>query len=335
MPFPERRSNRSRKLNPGLKPPVKEITTAVMINRLLIRIKVLQVLYAYYLRSNLTTDTALDLLEEELEASYRLYLTLCGLPIALREIADERLLREMEKFVRSEDAIRVLNGILSNPVFDKYAEEGTAFRTQYAEDLFVSSDLKEYHESVLDALLADPETKDLDWSDAEAVKTWWRTKYGIYYLQNLAFEERLQDLTPFLNDDILVIFTFVTKLVNAMDGTKGMDEIVKPRYSDDEVRTFSRQLLSTAIEKGAEYRDLIAEHFKNWDKNRVSEIDYIIMQMAIAEAVQFPLTPTTVIINEYLNLSHYYSAPNSHVYINGILHEILTKLKEDGSVLGV
>ena len=305
-----------------------------MINRLLIRIKVLQVLYAYYLRSNLTKETALDLLEEELEASYRLYLTLCGLPIALRAVADERRLRETEKFVSSEDALRVLNGILSNPVFDKYAEEGTAFSKGYAEGVYVSADLKAYHESVLDALMADPETKALDWSNPEAVKTWWRAKYGIYYLQNLAFEERLQDLTPYLNDDIPVVFTFVTKLVNAMDGTKGMDEVVKPRYSDDEVQTFSRQLLSSAIENGAGYRDLIAEHFKNWDKNRVSEIDYLIMQMAIAEAVQFPLTPTTVIINEYLNLSHYYSAPNSYVYINGILHEILTKLKEDGSVLG-
>ena len=306
-----------------------------MINRLLIRIKVLQVLYSYYLRGSLTSETALDLLEEELQASYRLYVTLCGLPIALREIADARLLRESEKFVSSEEAQRVLRGVLHNPVFDKYAEEGTAFRILYADESFTSSDIREYNESVMDAFLSDEATKTLDWSDAAAVKNWWREKYGIHYLQNLAFEERLQDLTPYLNDDILVVFTFVTKLVNAMDGAKGMDEVLKPRYSDDEVRIFGHRLLSQSIEKGAELREKIAAHLKNWDKGRVSEIDYIIMQMALTEAEQFPLTPTTVIINEYLNLSHYYSAPNSHVYINGILHEMLTKMREDGTVLGV
>ena len=305
-----------------------------MINRLLIRIKVLQVLYSYYLRGSLTSETALDLLAEELEASYRLYITLCGLPIALREAAEERLEREDSKFVPNDEATRLLKGLLENPVFGKYAEADSAFRKLYDEDLLTSADVKAYHESVIDAFLSDEAARTLDWSDAPAVKAWWREKYGVHYLQNLAFEERLQELTPYLNDDILVVFTFVTKLVNAMDGVKPIDEILKPRYSDDEVRTFGERLLSQSIEKGAELREKIAAHLKNWDKGRVSEIDYIIMQMALTEAEQFPLTPTTVIINEYLNLSHYYSAPNSHVYINGILHEMLTKMKEEGTVLG-
>ena len=298
-----------------------------MINRLLIRIKVLQVLYSYYLRSNLDASSALELLEEQLDVSYKLYLTLCGLPIALREAALRKLLKETDKFVRSESVIKALEGILHNPVFDKYDEEDSAFKKTYLEDSFASSDITEYHVSVIDALVGDKTTLELNWNNAEEVKNWWREKYGIHYLQNLAFEERVQDLTPFLNDDIRVVFTFVTKLVNAMDGGKSIDAVIKPKYNDDEVRLFGQQLLQAAIEKGAEYRVIIAKYLKNWDKERVSEIDNIILQMAVAEAEQFPITPSNVIINEYLNLAHYYSTPSSHIYINGILHELLKELK--------
>lgn len=303
-----------------------------MINRLLIRIKVLQVLYSYYLRDSFTSERALELLEEQLDASYRLYLTLCGLPFALQEAAGRRLNKETEKFARREEKEATLKGILSNPIFDQYTAEETSFRSLYESEHYDSATLREYHDSVLTALLDDSETGELDWQDSGAVKAWWRSKYGIHYLQNLAFEERLEELSPFLNDDILVVFTFVTKLVNAMDGSKSIDDIIKPRYSDDEVNTFGRQLLTKAIEKGAEYRDYVVRYLKNWDRGRVSEIDYIIMQMAVAEAVQFPLTPTSVIINEYLNLAHYYSSPNSHTYINGILHEVLSSLRGESTI---
>ena len=299
-----------------------------MINRLLIRIKVLQTLYACSMRGNLTVDDATALLEEGLEASYRLYVTLCGLPLALKAAAEKRLLREEDKFQRSAEVARTLQKIIHNPVFDLYNESESTFPATYRETAFDSPELTRYHENVLTELLKDRETAELNTGSEAETKKWWREKYGVHYLQNKAFEELLTELTPYLNDDIRVVFTFVTKFVNALDSSKPLDANVKPKYADQEVQMFGPELLRESLEKGTEYRELTAGYLKNWDKGRVSEIDYIIMQMAVAEAVRYPLMPITIIINEYLNLAHYYSSANSHVYINGILNEMLKDLKE-------
>jgi N utilization substance protein B len=81
-----------------------------------------------------------------------------------------------------------------------------------------------------------------------------------------------------------------------------------------------------------EYRDLIAKYVHNWETERLASTDVTLIVMGVAEAVYFPNIPLKVTINEYVELSKYYSTPNSRVFVNGILDKILSALVENGTI---
>jgi len=66
---------------------------------------------------------------------------------------------------------------------------------------------------------------------------------------------------------------------------------------------------------------------KNWDKDRIATIDFVLLQMALCEFQEFPTIPTKVTINEYIELAKEYSTPKSNVFINGVLDNIVREYK--------
>ena len=44
-----------------------------------------------------------------------------------------------------------------------------------------------------------------------------------------------------------------------------------------------------------------------------------------AEAEAFPQTPVRIIINEYVEISKYYSTPDSSGFVNGLLDKLINK----------
>lgn len=305
-----------------------------MINRLLIRIKVLQVLYNYYQVKGMGIPGAIGLLRYALEQSYQLYIYLTGLPYDLKEAAELRILKEEEKFARNEQTIQLLKHIIDNPITqiigsdsDYLAERAAAKVTSHGMTTFINTLLNKLIEQREEWL-------SIDWESLPEVRKAWRKFYGEEILQSELFAELLEDSNTFRNDDIGIVFTFVTKAYNSLSDEKPYGEHLKPQYSSEEDEDFGPVLLEQAIVHGDEYRERLSKYFKNWDKERVSEMDYIIMQLAVTEAIHFPQIATKVTINEYLNMAHYYSSEISHTFINGILHELFTELKSEGKILG-
>ena len=87
------------------------------------------------------------------------------------------------------------------------------------------------------------------------------------------------------------------------------------------------------ILKGKEYRERISKHMKNWESERIANIDMLIMQVALAEIMTFPTIPTNVSLNEYIDMAKYYSTPKSGTFINGILDSIVNELKNEKLIL--
>lgn len=304
-----------------------------MINRLLIRIKVLQILYNYYRVEGMGIPGAIGLLRYALEQSYRLYFYLVGIPLDLAEKAEQRLLVEEEKFHKDESVIKLLKHMVSNPLVDVIAAD-EAYKEERERIAPTSAGFSDFYSSLLLKALSREELKTLDWTQLPEVRKAWRSFYGDEILQSELYHDLLEDTNTFLNDDIGIVFTFVTKAYNGLKSDVPFSDQLKPAFASEEDEDFGPVLIEQAILNGSEYRDLISKYFKNWDKERVSEMDYIIMQLAVTEAVHFPLIPTRVTINEYLNLAHYYSSPNSNSYINGILHELFGDLKKEGRIVG-
>jgi N utilization substance protein B len=104
-------------------------------------------------------------------------------------------------------------------------------------------------------------------------------------------------------------------------------------YKDDEDAAFVVQLFRQTIRHEVAYRERIERHTKNWESERVANMDMVIMQVALAEMLNFPKIPIKVTLNEYIDAAKYYSTPKSSVFINGVLDSIVKELKKEKLLL--
>lgn len=97
-----------------------------------------------------------------------------------------------------------------------------------------------------------------------------------------------------------------------------------------------RQYLTELFAKGVEEIDfaqkIIAERTQNWDIERITALDKVILNLAISEMIHFPSIPVKVTINEFIEISKMYSTPKSYFFVNGLLNTIATDLQQMGKV---
>jgi len=103
-------------------------------------------------------------------------------------------------------------------------------------------------------------------------------------------------------------------------------------FKDADDEQFSKDLLLKTVVNHDELRQLIENYASNWDMERIAFMDILIMQMALSEFIYFPSIPTKVSLNEYIELSKYYSTDKSRNFINGILDKALKEMKLEGKV---
>ena len=105
-----------------------------------------------------------------------------------------------------------------------------------------------------------------------------------------------------------------------------------PLFKDEEDITFFKELFRKTLVNNADYQKRIDEKLQRWESERVMEIDTILMKMAMCELTQFQTIPVKVTINEYIELAKLYSSRKSGVFINGILDNIVTDLRNEGKL---
>ena len=92
-------------------------------------------------------------------------------------------------------------------------------------------------------------------------------------------------------------------------------------------------MLKQTVSLDANSEKLIKELADNWELDRIAKMDVLLLKMAFAELQSFESIPTKVTINEYLEISKYYSTPKSNVFINGILDKSLKKLTAENKII--
>jgi len=147
-----------------------------------------------------------------------------------------------------------------------------------------------------------------------------------------SFQEVLEEQSIFWNDDLDLTASMVIKTIKTIKETDEDVELLPLWRDDDDDRQFLEGLFSETLAQANENEALVTEAASNWDLERIALMDRILMKMALAEARTFPSIPLKVTLNEYIELSKYYSTPKSHGFINGILDELFGKLKEDGKI---
>lgn len=145
----------------------------------------------------------------------------------------------------------------------------------------------------------------------------------------------LEEQSIYWNDDVEFNISMISKTLKRFNESTKEDQALLPMFKDEEDREFARDLYRKSILNHREIRDLIDLHSRNWDIERIAFVDILIMQLALAEFLYFPSIPTKVTLNEYIELSKYYSTEKSRNFINGILDKALRDLKKDGKILKI
>ena len=133
-------------------------------------------------------------------------------------------------------------------------------------------------------------------------------------------------------DDIDLACSMVLKTLKGFNESDEMCSIL-PLYKDEvDEKAFVKSLLRKSIMMEKENEQLIDELTQNWELDRIAKMDVFLMGMAITEMQVFSNIPTKVTLNEYIEISKFYSTPKSNGFINGILDKAISRLEKDGKI---
>lgn len=305
-----------------------------MINRKLIRVKIVQLTYAYYQNGHHNMDTAEKELLFSLSKAYDLYNYLLGLIVAITQeerrrvdIATRRAEREGTETPSQRFA------------FNKFA---TQLEENKQLNLFMEDKKMSWENDVeavrklCDQIEQSPLYQEYMMSDAEDYETdreLWRRIYRTLIQGNEDLDAILEEKSLYWNDDKEIVDTFVLKTIKRFDPANKADQELLPEYDDTEDREYALKLFCSTILNADTYQRYMSETSRNWNFSRLAYMDVVLMQIAIAEMLTFPNIPISVTINEYVDLAKLYSTPKSGGYINGMLDAIARHLVDTGRLL--
>jgi N utilization substance protein B len=300
-----------------------------MINRIIIRVKVLQTVYAYYLKDSRDLASAENELLFSLEKTYDLYHYLLLLIVLLTDAEQKRLDKNKNKLLATEEELNPnrrladnrfaeqlrINSVLTTFSIHKgtlWNEDNSLFVRNLLKKIIQSDDYKEYLESA-DSYLSDHE--------------FWKRVFKHIILEEKDLREILEEKSVYWEDDLDVVGTFVLKTISRFSPETGVKQKLLPMFKDAKDREFAVKLLHRTLLEEKKNNERISRQISNWELDRIAQMDLYIMQIALSELLNFPDIPISVTLNEYIDLSRYYSTPKSPNFINGILDSIVKELK--------
>jgi len=306
-----------------------------MISRRIIRIKVLQILYAFFT----SPETSINNTEKELffslQKTYDLYHYLMALILEIDKFAQDRIdlglkkhrptsadLAPNTRFVKNQ----LINQLKTNISLNKYIETAKlswATDDEIIRKIYLSMVDQDFYKEYM----ASPEDSYTD--DRKLVEDLF--KYLI--LGNEDIESLLEEQSIYWNDDLDFVVSMILKTFKKFKDVSDERQALLPMYKDDEDRQFAKDLYRKVVLNHADNVVLIKQHTVNWDIERIAFIDNLILELALSEFLYFPSIPTKVTMNEYIELSKYYSTEKSRNFINGILDKALKDLKKENKIL--
>lgn len=305
-----------------------------MINRNLIRIRIVQIVYSWYQNTNKDLRNAEKELMFGLQKSYDLYYYLLLLLVELTKTYESRIEAKRNKFLPSEEDLNPNMHLVQNR-FILQLEENKQFRKYLAERPMSWDENESFVKNVLDKILESEGYQTYTSIDAptyEEDREFWRKAFKQFIYVNEELDDLLEDESIYWNDDIEIVQSFVMKTIRRFSEEKGADQPLLPMFRDNEDKEYALKLLHDTILNEKKYRDLIEKHTDKWDFDRIAFMDLIVMQVALSEIFTFESIPTSVSLNEYIEIAKAYSTPKSGMFINGILDAIVQESKQENRI---
>lgn len=307
-----------------------------ILTRRHIRIKVLQTLYAHFRSDNDNYIAAEKELFYSINKMYDMYLFYLIIFDELVNLAKQRIEEGKIKRLPTEEDLNPNLKFVENKLFEllhnnSALKEKTKQRkiNWVGEQDVLKKLFKEVRESLEYHEHMQTRTSNFEEDKAFAVKLFKKTIANFEPLQQL-FEEK----SVYWVDDIDLICSMVIKTLKQFNENSTEFEPLLSLYKeDDDEEEFAKTLVRKTIVHDAENSKEIDERTKNWEMDRIAAMDIILMKMAVTEAKEFTQIPLKVTLNEYIELSKFYSTPKSSLFINGVLDKIFADMKKSGEIV--
>ena len=306
-----------------------------MLNRRHLRIKVLQILYAFFQSKEIDVVKAQNELLLSVERMYDLYLYLLLTIPELKRAAEtnnenrKNKLRPNEsdlmpnlKWVENSLVLKIEESKELNKVSSARkvnwlgAENQEIFRKMFLQ----VKDSETYFEFMENGL------KDFEEDKKFALALFKNEIINSEFLHNY-----IEDKSIYWLDDIDLCCSMALKTLKTAAPDKGIS-ILSLYKEDDDEKEFILNLCRNTIEMDVENEKLIEVLAVNWEVDRIAKMDVLLLKMALVELQTCSSIPTKVTMNEYIEISKFYSTPKSNLFINGILDKAISQLTKEKKI---
>ena len=308
-----------------------------MLNRRQLRIKLLHVLYGFYQGEDRDPVVASKALEHSVHKMQELYVLLLLLIGSMQSMAIDRIESGRKKQLPTKEDLNPNTKFVTNRPLRILANSKNLQKA--STELGVGwGDNQELLRKVFRGLLDHEEYIEYMASEERGFRhdrEYLIRMFRKHMIQHEPFEDSLEEQSIFWNDDLDLCASMVIKTLKTIREEDDDFALLPLWREDDDDRQFMETLFANALGQAEENEALITEAAANWDLERIALIDRILMKMALAEARSFPSIPLKVTLNEYIELSKYYSTPKSSGFINGILDQLFNAMKEDKRIVKI
>lgn len=298
-----------------------------MLGRRQIREKVVQTLYSYQ-QNPIKVDVLEKNMFADIQKIYKLYVYELNFLLALKNLAEHQIEIGKKKYLKSEQEENPNLKFVNNPILQKIEENN-----ERAEFTSKNSDIVwDLHDDLLvrtfQKMVSGKRYTDYMQSSMESFEEDQKFIGKIflkYVAENEILHDRIEDKEISWSSDLHIANSMVQKTIGAFKENETPHTLIRMIKNDDDKR-FATKLLVESINHWEDTEKKLEERLQNWDIDRVSLLDKIILVAALSELDYFPQTPSRVIINEYIEVSKAFSTDKSHVFVNGILDKYVKDL---------
>lgn len=305
-----------------------------MISRRILRIKILQLLYAYFQGA----ESSMNKYEKELffsiRKSYDLYHYLLLLIVDVADYANSRIEIARQKMVPTREDLnpntkfvdnKIIQLLRSNKQLNQYLN-ATPMSWVNSPELIKKLHNRIRMTSYFKEYMEDP-NRSFEQDKKLIIEI-----YNSEIINTESIYQTLEEQSIYWNDEVEFVISMIAKTVKDFKANDDENAALLPLFKNDDDKDFAQDLFRKSVLFKEEYSKLIESYTENWDVERIAFIDMLILVMAITEAVVFPSIPTRVTINEYLEIAKFYSTEKSSVFINGLLDKIFKFLKDEQKI---
>jgi N utilization substance protein B len=303
-----------------------------MLNRRHLRIKVLQVLYAFFQSSDTDRSKAEKELLLSIERMYDMYLFLM---LALPEMKRAALNRQAELKKKMRPTPEELNPNT------KWVDNTLVLAIENSKELYKVSEarkvnwlgaenqeiFRKMHLNLLETELYFEHMNNGQEGDEEdlnfALQVFKQEVANSTLMQHF-FDEK----SIYWADDLDLCASMAIKTMKAWKPGSVFEIMPLFKENDDE-RDYILTLLHETIKRDEAHEKDILTLAENWELDRIAKMDMLLLKMGLTELQACPSIPTKVTLNEYIEISKFYSTPKSNVFINGILDKAIAKLTQE------